>query len=278
MQWWFWLYLWAAHALGYRIVWTAHDLLPPDQVFFDDQRARRHLIARADAVIALSRASARVLAELGAADVTVIPFASYAQPYPITLARPEARARLGIAPDDVAVLLIGKIERYKGADLLLEALAHLAPGSPVRVLVVGACTDDGYRATLGELASRADGRAIVRLERIPDEEMAVYLEAADFAAFPFRAVTNSSSVLLAQSFALPVLIPELSSLGDVPEETALRYDPEGRGLVETLERAARLSFELRREMGEAARRHANSTDWPTVARLHLDIYERLLGR
>ena len=36
--------------------------------------------------------------------------------------------------------------------------------------------------------------------------MATYLEAADFAAFPFREVTNSSSVLLAQSFGLPVLI------------------------------------------------------------------------
>ena len=76
--------------------------------------------------------------------------------------------------------------------------------------MAGACADAAYRATLVELAVAAGERAILRLERIPDEEMATYLEAADFAAFPFREVTNSSSVLLAQSFGLPVLIPDLA--------------------------------------------------------------------
>ena len=189
-----------------------------------------YLIARADTVIALSQASVSALVALGAREVRVIPFGSYSEPYPITLERDEARTRLGIEPDDLAVLLIGKIERYKGADLLLEAVTDLSPSSPVKALVVGACTDDTYRATLSDLARRAGRRAIVTLERVPDEDMATYLEAADFAAFPFRAVTNSSSVLLAQSFGLPVLIPALSSLSDVPEETALRYDPDGGGL------------------------------------------------
>ena len=73
MQWWFWFYLWSADALGYRIVWTAHDLLPHDQVFFDDGQARQYLIERADAVVALSRATAADLVELGATDVRVIP-------------------------------------------------------------------------------------------------------------------------------------------------------------------------------------------------------------
>ena len=127
MQWWFMFYLWSAHVLGYRIVWTAHDLLPHEQVFADDRRGREYLIARSDAVIALSQASAAALAELGARDVRVIPFASYADPYPVTLTREEARSQLGIAENDVAVLLIGKIERYKGADLLLEAVAALSP-------------------------------------------------------------------------------------------------------------------------------------------------------
>src|SRR5271166_336887 len=48
MQCWFWFYLWLAGALGYRVVWTAHDLMPHDQVFFDDGRARQYLIDRSD--------------------------------------------------------------------------------------------------------------------------------------------------------------------------------------------------------------------------------------
>ena len=277
MQWWFWFYLWWAKRLGFRIVWTAHDLLPHDQVFFDDSQARQYLIGRSDVVIALSSASAAQLAALGATDVQVIPFGSYAQPYPSTLGRKEARGKLGLGPEDVAVLLIGKIERYKGADLLLEAATALPVSSPVKVVVAGACNDPEYRATLSELALRAGPRAVVRLERIPDEEMAAYLDAADFAAFPFRSVTNSSSVLLAQSFGLPVLIPNLESLNDVPEESALRYDPFEQGLGRALKQAAEMSDELRNDMGRAARRHADSTDWPTVAHLHLEVYARLAG-
>jgi glycosyltransferase involved in cell wall biosynthesis len=278
MQGWFWFYLWSADTLGYRVVWTAHDLLPHDQVFLDDREARRYLIHRADAVVALSPAGAEDLVELGATGVQVIPFGSYVEPYRTMLSSPAARNELGLSADDVVVLLIGKIERYKGADLLLEAVARLPLSSPVRVVVAGACTDAAYRATLFELASRAGARAIVRLERIPDEEMGTYLEAADFAAFPFRRVTNSSSVLLAQSFGLPVLIPNLKSLRDVPDGAALRYDPLERGLEETLERAGRLTSQLRSEMGRAAKQYANAMDWPTAARLHLEMYAKLLHR
>jgi glycosyltransferase involved in cell wall biosynthesis len=277
MQWWFWFYLWSADVLGYRIVWTAHDLLPHGQVFFDDRQARQYLIERADAVIALSHTTATDLIELGANDVQVIPHGPFTAPYPTTLGREAARNEFGFAADDVVVLLIGKIERYKGADLLLEAVRSLPPSSPIKVVVAGACIDAAYRATLFELAARAGKRAIVRFDTIPAEQMATYLEAADFAAFPFREITNSGSVALAQSFGLPVLIPNLASLRDVPEETALRYDPLEHGLVETLERAGLLTSQLRSDMGRAAKQYVNAMDWPTAARLHLETYAKLLS-
>ncbi|MGA2527521.1 MAG: glycosyltransferase [Acidimicrobiales bacterium] len=277
MQQWFRLYLWWAGFLGYRVVWTAHDMLPHDQVFFDDREARKHLIEHAATVIALSEASASELRELGARDVRVIPLGSYSEPYPRTLGRRAARGALDFESSDVVVLLIGKIERYKGADLLLEAAARLRASSPVKVVVAGSCKDTAHRAVLEGLAKRANSRAVVRLERIPDTEMATYLEAADFAAFPFRKVTNSSSVLLAQSFGLPVLIPRLASLSDVPDNAAIRYEPGADGLVEALELAASMSVQARSEMGAEGKQFANAMDWPTAARLHLEIYSRLLS-
>jgi glycosyltransferase involved in cell wall biosynthesis len=278
MQWWFWFYLWCADTLGYRIVWTAHDLLPHEQVFFDDRQARRYLIDRSDAVIALSSSSAEELVELGATGVQVIPLGPYLEPYRKVFGQQAARDALGLGADEVVVLLIGKIERYKGADLLLEAAASLTASSPIKVVVAGGCADAAYRAILFEHAARAGKRAVVRLDRIPDEEMATYLEAADFAAFPFREVTNSSSVLLAQSFGLPVLIPDLAALRDVPQEAAFRYDPTEHGLVRTLELAAGLSDERRSDMGRVAVQYANTMDWSTAARLHLEMYARLIIR
>lgn len=276
MQWWFRFYLWVAHAIGMRIVWTAHDLVPHEPVFSDNRVARDNLISRADAVIALVPAGAAALSALGAHDVTVIPFGSYAEPYPVTLGREEARKQIGVDPDDDVMLLIGKIEPYKGADLLLDAAARL-DDSPARVVVAGACPDPDYARCLAELAARAGSRAVLRLERIPDDEMAWYLVAADFGVFPFRAVSNSSSILLAESFGLPVVIPDLESLADVPEQAAIRYAPGGDGLLAALRRACLLGHEDRQAMGKAAHERAHATEWESVARMHVDLYERLLG-
>ena len=145
---------------GYRIVWTAHDLLPHEQVFFDDRQARRYLIDRSDAVIALSDVSAQQLVELGAKGVETIPLGPYLEPYRTVLGPQAAREALGFTPDDVVVLLIGKIEHYKGADLLLEAASSLPNSSPVRVVVAGACVDASYRSCLVEQADRAGKRGL----------------------------------------------------------------------------------------------------------------------
>ena len=102
--------------------------------------------------------------------------------------------------------------------------------------------------------------------------MATYLEAADFAAFPFRAVTNSSSVLLAQSFGLPVLIPDLSVSARRARGGCAPLRPREHGLVETLERAARLSDQLRSEHG-SCREAVRQLPWtgPPRPGLHLEI-------
>ena len=60
------LFLPLADALGYRIVWTAHNLLPHEPVFRDDVAARRVLVKRSDAVIAHSRHTAGAARGLGA--------------------------------------------------------------------------------------------------------------------------------------------------------------------------------------------------------------------
>ena len=73
MEWWFGVYLRTATLLGYRIIWTSHDLLPHEQVFADDTRARDFLLSKAAAVIALSEVTAAELTSLGAKNVRVIP-------------------------------------------------------------------------------------------------------------------------------------------------------------------------------------------------------------
>ncbi|MDA8290452.1 MAG: glycosyltransferase [Actinomycetota bacterium] len=276
MQWWFGLYLLVAARLGFRIVWTAHDILPHAPVFRDDEKAHALLRERADVVIALSPATAAQLVELGARDVRVVPFGPYGGAVPGAPTGEDARELLHLEVEDFVVVSIGRQEHYKGADLLLEAASEAAPGSRLVVLLAGVCSDPRFRARLDELAGRAGARARVRLEWVPDEELVTYFAAADFAAYPFREVTNSSSVLLAQSFGVPVIIPNLPSLADVAAGSVIRYEPgEFRSAVE---RAEALGDAERAQMGRRAREHACGVTWNDVARATMDAYSDALGR
>jgi glycosyltransferase involved in cell wall biosynthesis len=273
MEWWFGLYLLTAEVLGYRIVWTAHDLLPHEQVFADDERARDLLISKARVVIALSEATATELRALGARRVRVIPIGPYAGHYPVTLSRTEARETFGYDGDDVVVALIGRIEEYKGADLLLTAAAKLPNSSKVKLLLAGVCPDESYREKIRGLIGETYGRTVASLQWIPDEDLARYYQAADIAIFPFREITNSASLLLAQSFGKPVMISNLPALDDVPPDTAIRFEPDVNALLGALGRAEHLSESEIQEMGAAGRAWATRFDWSKVARETIDAYE-----
>ena len=225
------MYLRMAQFVGFKIIWTAHDLLPHTQVFANDIRARDMLLSKAKIVIALSEATANQLRELGARHVDIIPHGPFASPYPVTLTTEEARASFGFGVDDVVMTLIGRIEAYKGADLLLIAAAQLPTSSKIKILLAGACTDETYRNELRRLAREAGARVSTVLEWVPKEDVARYLQATDIAVFPFRQITNSGSVMLAQSFGLPVVITNLPSLSDIPIEAAIRFEPGVESLV-----------------------------------------------
>ena len=271
MEFWFGLYLRTASILGYVIVWTAHDILPHEQIFDDDLRATKLLISRAKAIVALSEATAVELRQLGARNIRVIPMGSYAIPYPVTLTTEKARSSFGFGDSDLVVLLIGRIEEYKGADLLLLASNKLPPTSEIKILMAGSCSNSSYRRKLELLASEAGTRVRLMLEWIPDADVARYLQAADFAAFPFREVTNSGSIRLAQSFGLPVIIPELTYLRDVPRDTAIRFDPEmSQGvepLLEALQNAEHLSEAECLKMSDSA------LAWAAAALETIDTYK-----
>jgi glycosyltransferase involved in cell wall biosynthesis len=278
MEWWFELYLWSAQTLGYSIVWTAHDLLPHEQVFANDARARDRLIAHAREIIALSEATAIELRSLGARDVRVIPFGSYASPYPLHVTDQEARASFGFVDGDVVLALIGRVEPYKGADLLLRAVAKLPETSRIKVLLAGSCLDESYQSELRRLASHTHGRVVTRFEWIANDDLARYFQAADTAIFPFREITNSGSALLALSFAKPIVIPNLATLQDIPIETAIRFEPGEESLVQALLRAEKLSATEYREMSAAALSWATKIDWADAARETIGAYETAVSK
>jgi glycosyltransferase involved in cell wall biosynthesis len=272
-QWWFTLVLAVARALGVRIVWTAHNVLPHDPIFADDAAARRSLVRAADLVIAHSPATLEELDRLGARPrrSVILPHGAFE---PATAHGALRAPRSG--DGEVHAVYFGKVAAYKGVEDLLDAAAGLPRESGVRITVAGECPDPILRDRLERSARRAEARVDLRLGRVPDEDVTPLLEDADVVVLPFRRITTSASALLAMAHERPVVLPDVPAFAELPPGAVIRYDRTTEDLARVLRQLpARPPEELRR-IGRAAAEHTAQHRWPAVARRTLAAFEEVL--
>jgi glycosyltransferase involved in cell wall biosynthesis len=268
-----------ARRRGCRLVWTAHDLFRHDRVPDPgEHRFLRGLAGLSDAVIV--HCASAVDALVAALDLGpparqrlhVIPHGHYGGRYPDTLSRADARARLGLPDEARVVTFVGWVREYKGVRELVEAVARVDDPS-LRLVVAGRAVDEAYAAALHRLA-RADPRVRLELGFVPDEDLQVYLRAADVVAAPFLEVFTSGSVLLAMSFGRAVIAPRRGCVADTVDDAGgLLYDAAD---ADGLERALRQS--LTADLAAMGRHNEASLDrfaWPRIAAATLEVYERV---
>ncbi|MET0394821.1 MAG: glycosyltransferase [Chitinophagaceae bacterium] len=140
------------------------------------------------------------------------------------LSKQEARAHLGLPANDRIILFFGFIRRYKGLDMLLDAMALLKNDSrsgDIRLLVAGEFYEDAkpYREQIDRLG--ISDRLILRTDFIPDSEVKYYLCAADAVIQPYRNATQSGVTPLAYHFEKPMVVTDVGGLPSlVPHEKA----------------------------------------------------------
>ncbi|MGH2355763.1 MAG: glycosyltransferase, partial [Chloroflexota bacterium] len=205
-----------ARRLGFRLVWTMHNLYPHEQ--HDrllDRRVRRLVCLLAHAVIAHCPHAATLLAQhFGRRhDVFVIPHGHFMDVYPNTIGRAAARHALGLPDDAFVYLFFGNIRSYKGVEQLLEVFSAL-PDRRLRLVIAGRLHPN-YRGPLqAGSGSTLDRRIVFRPGQVAIEEMQVYFNAADAAVFPFVDTLTSGSAITALGFGCPIVAP---AVGCLPE-------------------------------------------------------------
>jgi glycosyltransferase involved in cell wall biosynthesis len=144
-------------------------------------------------------------------------------------------------------------------------------------MVAGDCDDPALRQRLTMLARNAGTRVILRLEEIPDAEVAPLLAAADAVVIPYRRITTSGSAMLALAHGRPLVVPELESLADLPERAVVRYDGTIPGLAGALAKVTAISATELADMSAAARAHAEGITWPEIAAVTYSEMSSLLA-
>lgn len=184
-------------------------------------------------------------------------------------------------PDDgrVRLLFVGRLVPYKGADMVLDALAALPAVRRDRVecVVVG---DGPERAALAALARQRGLTARVRFAGwVENRQVARYLADSDIFCFPSVREFGGAVVLEAMAAGMPVIVSDYGGIGEyVDTASGCKIAPDSRehlvaGVAEAL---ARLVGDagLRRRMGQAARERAREYAWEAKAARLLDCYAR----
>jgi glycosyltransferase involved in cell wall biosynthesis len=196
------------------VVLTVHDTDP----FNGDPAAGLQRLGFAAALAACDRlivhtrqGEARLLAMgLDARKIAVLPHGPLG---PVVVKRRPADAALSF-------VLFGKIKPYKGADLLIEAFAALAPSlrAQARLRIVGQAYMD--LAPLRELAKarNSDGQISIEDRFLADADIGAAFDDGSVAVFPYREIEASGVLSLAIAHGRPVIASRLGLFAEILED------------------------------------------------------------
>lgn len=196
---------------GVNVVWTVHNVYPHDAVHVDVELEIQQRVADAANVVHVMSTSTvdamNGYVNLDPGKIVVAPHPSYKGAYVDVVTREEARAMLGLGPDEVVFVLFGALKSYKGLDRLLDAVDLLSSGSPefrFRVLVAGGADDS---LAVREFINRAlvNPNVLIESSKIPNDRAQYFLRAADIGLVNYERTLNSGAALLYGTFDLPVV-------------------------------------------------------------------------
>lgn len=172
------------------------------------------------------------------------------------------------------IVLFGRLQSYKGADLLIDALGLLPAEVRDRIEVVIAGEPMIDPAALVARADRlglAEPGLQVVPRRLDHQAMADLLGSADCFVFPYRAIEASGVLFLVSGLGRWIIASDLGAFGAVIGRDGSRGDlvPPGD--------AAALADALARSIGRRPAAGARLPGWDAIGRQTAALYRRIIA-
>ena len=220
-----------------KVVCIADNIIPHEKRM-GDTAFTKYFIKPVDAFITMSE---KVLADLRLFNnhkpAAYIPHPLYDN-FGEIISKEEARKNLGIGTDEPIILFFGFIRKYKGLDILLEAMALLKESMPFLKLMIAGEFYDSKKETEELIAKLGiQDRLILKTTFIPDSEIKNYFCAADLVVQPYRNATQSGVTPLAYYFEVPMIVTNVGGLPDmVPHnKVGLVAGPNAASIAQNIE-------------------------------------------
>lgn len=260
---------------GVTLVWTVHNA-EPHECYHPDiaRRTVHHTIKQCHTVITHHYATRTYLNDHYPHNtpIQIIPHGHAKHPFGPLPSRRTARQQLGFDNDTPVFLYLGMIRRYKGIELLIDAM-ELLPH--VHLIVAGHPADRAYLSELHHLTARRIN-VTLRPRFLPDNEAGVYLAACNALVLPYRNITTSGMLVAAQAAGVVCIVPNLPSLLEQVKdgETGFVYHADHvNSLVNALERAMAHpnTTHLQRQAQQSLANHT----WEQIAKQYMELFVSL---
>jgi D-inositol-3-phosphate glycosyltransferase len=196
------------------------------------------------------------------------------------LNKPMARQVVGLRQRAPLIFYAGRIEPFKGLDLLVQAAAMLDERDDLTVLIAGGDYKDPEVRRLFEMAgSLGLEKAIRFLGTIPHEQIPLYYAAADICVVPSYHESFGLAALEAMACATPVVATNVGGLQSlvVDGETGYLVGSHCPAPFSDSLDVLLLNRPLRDAMGKAARARAEEFSWFSVAAQMHTLYRETIS-
>lgn len=184
-----------------------HEKRPGDVAF------TKYFIKPVDTFITMSEKVKQDLAGLTNKKATFLSHPLYDN-FGEPLSKPAACAELNIPAHNKYILFFGFIRKYKGLDILLEAMYDARiRNAGIELIVAGEFYDD--RKAYDDIIEKHNLQNIrLFTDFIPDSKVVNYFSAADLVVQPYRNATQSGITQVAYHFEKPMVV---TNVGGLPE-------------------------------------------------------------
>lgn len=206
-----------------KIIGLCHNLIPHERKPFD-MFLTKFFTKYCDSFICMSKKVLEELQEIEPKKNSIY------TPHPLynnfgeAVSKEKACSSLQISPDYNYILFFGLIRKYKGLDLLLNAIGdERIKQLPVKLLIAGEFYDnpDIYTEIIAQ--HQLEKQVIICNEFIPQQNVRYYFSASDIVAQTYHSASQSGITQIAFHFDVPMLVTNVGGLSEIVSHGTMGY-------------------------------------------------------
>lgn len=261
-----------------KFVYTVHNVLP-HETDPGDRELYHKFYEFCDELIVHNDSSKKCLVEnfsVPEEKISVIAHGAYQTHTPIQKERDDSSV--------IRFLQFGYIRKYKGIDILLDAIALIPPEKRknLHFTIAGKhypkLDDTDYKGKIRDLG--IEDRISFYTEHIPDDKLPELFCDADFVLFPYRNIYGSGALLMAYTYEKPVIASDIPTFCEETDHggTGILFESENpRALADAILAAARCSPKQKEEYRSVIRALTSEKyNWKKSAAKLAEVYQTLL--